>query len=166
MEKKHGQSALSTFGILLDTVALAGFLGVVVLVFLQVLFRYLFKLSVPWTEELARLLFCWVTFLGAALAIREDEHIYVDIFFKKLPPKAALLIIQVYDIIILIFFIFLLRGFYQYMIKVRHSYLVALKISYFYVYLGALISYGVLVFYLLLRMAGRIAALQPRRRAQ
>ena len=41
---------------LYELVSLACFFIMVVIVFLQVIFRYVLKISVPWTEEIARLL--------------------------------------------------------------------------------------------------------------
>jgi TRAP-type C4-dicarboxylate transport system permease small subunit len=54
--------------------------------FLQVIARYLFQVSTPWSEELARLLFVWGVFLGAAVGVRRDLHTRVDFVFRKLPP--------------------------------------------------------------------------------
>jgi len=85
MSKNSKLSLVSLLGLVVDNVALAGFIGVILLVFLQVLLRYIFKVSVFWTEELARLLFTWITLLGAAVALREDEHIYINIFIKRIP---------------------------------------------------------------------------------
>jgi len=133
---------------------------VILLVFLQVLLRYIFKVSVFWTEELARLLFTWITLLGAAVALREDEHIYINIFIKRIPKKFASIIVFLYDVFILIFFVFLLRGFYCHMQLVRESHMVALALSYYYVYLGAIVSYTVLVIYLIRRIIHKISQLR------
>jgi TRAP-type transport system small permease protein len=57
--------------------------------FLQVIARYLFQVSTPWSEELARLLFVWGVFLGAAVGVRRDLHTRVDFLFRKLPPSLS-----------------------------------------------------------------------------
>jgi TRAP-type C4-dicarboxylate transport system permease small subunit len=57
--------------------------------FLQVIARYLFQVSTPWSEELARLLFVWGVFLGAAVGVRRDLHTRVDFLSRKLPPRLS-----------------------------------------------------------------------------
>lgn len=48
-----------------------------ILVFSQVVFRYVIKVSLSWSEELARYFFIWLTFIGASIAAREKSHICV-----------------------------------------------------------------------------------------
>lgn len=45
----------------------------------QVVFRYLIGSPLVWSEELARYLLVWCTFLGVSLAVREGAHISVDL---------------------------------------------------------------------------------------
>ncbi|MFA1820891.1 TRAP transporter small permease [Virgibacillus oceani] len=47
---------------------------------IEVLSRYIFQTSIPWANELARFLFIWVTFIGAVIAGRNNEHIGIEIF--------------------------------------------------------------------------------------
>lgn len=72
------------FGLL--KVALALCLAVmVVLVFGNVALRYLLNTGITVSEELARLAFVWLTFLGAAIALREHGHLGVDMLVQRLP---------------------------------------------------------------------------------
>ncbi len=74
--------------------ATAGALLFVLLVVgvLQVGSRYTGLLFVPWTEEVARLLFVWVVWIGAAAALLRGGHIRFDFLVARLPraPRAAL----------------------------------------------------------------------------
>jgi TRAP-type C4-dicarboxylate transport system permease small subunit len=65
--------------------ALSASLSVIVLT--AVFFRYALNQSLSWSDELVRYLFVWFTLLGAAVALREREHIRVDYFVGKLPPQ-------------------------------------------------------------------------------
>ncbi|WP_336511103.1 TRAP transporter small permease [Bhargavaea massiliensis] len=56
------------------------------IVFVQVFSRF-FKISLPATEELARLLIVWLTFLGASLAIHEKMHLGVRYFVSLASEK-------------------------------------------------------------------------------
>ncbi len=58
----------------------------VVLVFGNVFLRYAFNSGITVSEEISRLLFVWLTFLGAIVALREHGHLGVDTLVKRLPP--------------------------------------------------------------------------------
>lgn len=56
------------------------------IVFLQVITRYLLTYPLDWPEELARILFVWVTLLGAVLALRRGGHFSISLATRLLPP--------------------------------------------------------------------------------
>jgi TRAP-type C4-dicarboxylate transport system permease small subunit len=60
-----------------------------VMVFGNVVLRYLFNQGLTASDELSRLFFVWLTFVGAAVAIRERGHIGVDMLVRRLPPRGA-----------------------------------------------------------------------------
>lgn len=66
-----------------------------VLVFGNVVLRYAFNSGITLSEELSRLLFVWLIFLGAILASREHAHIGVDLLVKRLPPAGKRICIAV-----------------------------------------------------------------------
>lgn len=84
---------LGPLNILMRYLAMLTFTLMVFCVFSQVLFRYLFQISAPWTEELARFTFVWATFLGAGIAFAEGGHISVQFLvdrFKSARGNAAI----------------------------------------------------------------------------
>jgi TRAP-type C4-dicarboxylate transport system permease small subunit len=60
----------------------------VVLVFGNVVLRYAFSSGIAWAEEISRLMFVWMIFLGAILALRHHGHLGVEMLQAKLPPWA------------------------------------------------------------------------------
>ena len=56
------------------------------LVAVQVFFRYVLNHSLFWSEELARFLLIWLTFLGASVAYHRRAHPGIDTFTLLLPP--------------------------------------------------------------------------------
>ena len=58
----------------------------VVLVFGNVVLRYVFNSGIAVSEELSRWLLVWLTFLGAIVALREHAHLGVDTLVRALPP--------------------------------------------------------------------------------
>jgi TRAP-type C4-dicarboxylate transport system permease small subunit len=63
-----------------------------VIIFAQVVFRYLLGSPLVWSEELARYLFVWVTMIGAAVAVRLGQHYGLDILTKGLPDRLKALV--------------------------------------------------------------------------
>lgn len=59
-----------------------------VLVFGNVVLRYGFNSGIAVSEEISRLLFVWLTFLGTILASREHAHLGVDSLVRRLPHAA------------------------------------------------------------------------------
>ncbi|MGM0856523.1 MAG: TRAP transporter small permease [Pseudomonadota bacterium] len=63
--------------------------ALIVSVSANVIGRAVFNNSVPWADELARMLFIWLVFIGAAAAFARYEHIAVDILVRRLKPRPA-----------------------------------------------------------------------------
>ena len=57
----------------------------IVIIFAQVVARYVFNHSLYWSEELARVLFTQMIFLAAPVAVLEKRHIMVDLVLMYLP---------------------------------------------------------------------------------
>ena len=54
---------------------------------LQVVFRFVLKHPLSWSDELATFSFVWLALLGAAIGVREKAHIGVDVFVRLLAPR-------------------------------------------------------------------------------
>jgi TRAP-type C4-dicarboxylate transport system permease small subunit len=61
--------------------------AMVAIVLGAVFFRYVLNDSLSWSDELVRYLFVWFSLLGSALVLREREHIRVEYFVEKFPPR-------------------------------------------------------------------------------
>ncbi|HWR40654.1 MAG TPA: TRAP transporter large permease subunit [Patescibacteria group bacterium] len=59
----------------------------VMAVFMQVIFRYVLKMPLSWSEELARYAFMWTTFLGASVALRQNSLPSITLGLKLFPVK-------------------------------------------------------------------------------
>jgi TRAP-type transport system small permease protein len=70
----------------LEAATILSFLGVIVVVLIQILSRYL-PYTAVWTEELTRFLFIYAISFGAPLALKNKEFISVDILTGLLPQK-------------------------------------------------------------------------------
>lgn len=73
----------------------------VVLVFGNAAGRYLFNSGVAASEEISRLAFVWLIFLGAIVAVRERAHVGVDMLLIRLPRPGKLICMVVTNGLIL-----------------------------------------------------------------
>ncbi len=60
---------------------------IAVMVAAQVLFRYAVKEPIVWSEEFTTLCYQWLSYLGAALAVRYRAHYGVDLVVRLLGPR-------------------------------------------------------------------------------
>ncbi len=59
----------------------------VLLVFGNVVLRYVFDSGIASAEEVSRLMFVWLVFLGAILATRQHAHLGVEMVQARLAPR-------------------------------------------------------------------------------
>ena len=71
---------------LVDWVCLGLMLVLVVDVFLGVWSRYVLQATFQWYDEVARLCFVWMVFLGAASAVRRGAHFRLHLLIDRLGP--------------------------------------------------------------------------------
>ena len=55
-------------------------------VFLGVFSRYVMARTFTWYDEIARLLFAWIVFLGAAVGVRRSAHFRLHLLVDRFPP--------------------------------------------------------------------------------
>lgn len=96
------------------------FCVVLLFVFIQVLIRFVtvyLGFSLPWTEEAARYVMIFFTFLGSAVACRKREHIVITSLVDHLPPKARLIQEIIVSLLIILFLGVAIIGTISYTVK-------------------------------------------------
>jgi TRAP-type transport system small permease protein len=66
--------------------------GVLIAVVLQVFFRYVAQIAVPWTEEATRYLGIWMVFMGSVAAMAQGSHIAVTVLVERFPERLRRLV--------------------------------------------------------------------------
>lgn len=71
---------------------ISGFIFVFIIVltattFLQILSRFVFHIPIVWSEEVVRISFIWIIFLGSAIAVKEGLHLTLDMIVSALSEK-------------------------------------------------------------------------------
>jgi TRAP-type C4-dicarboxylate transport system permease small subunit len=73
-------------------------LVMVVVIFLQVVMRYGFNSSLSWSEELARILFIWASWIGISFGQKKGEHIKITLVIDNLRGKARTIVLLLADL--------------------------------------------------------------------
>ena len=106
-----------------------------VIVFVNVVLRYAFRSSIDISEELARYLFVWITFLAAISACQENTHVKVTALMDRLPPSLQVVLQTLINALILVCCYYLFRSSYGFaaMNVKNYSPISGLSIAWFYV---------------------------------
>lgn len=92
-------------------VAIVLFLALmVVLVFGNVVLRYGFNKGITISEEMSRMLFVWLTFTSAIVAMREHAHLGMDTVLKHLSPAGKKVCFVLSHILVLYASVLFLQG--------------------------------------------------------
>jgi tripartite ATP-independent transporter DctM subunit len=90
-------------GAVLEPVAAALIVVEVCILTSGVFSRYVLNSAIPWTDELATILFLWLSMLGAVIAYRRDEHMRLNALIRIVPAKTARVLEIVGAVIVSIF---------------------------------------------------------------
>ena len=109
-------------------------------VFLNVVLRTFFNAGLTWSEELARYLFVYVTYIGAISAMRANAHLGVDTLISRMKPQVQMVMYIVSQTIIAILMIILVWGSEKMVAQNTASRTAALGIPYSVLYFAGIIT--------------------------
>jgi TRAP-type C4-dicarboxylate transport system permease small subunit len=75
--------------------------AMVVMVFGNVVLRYLFDTGIDVSEELSRFFFVWLTFIGAVVVGRENAHLGVETLVARLGNKGRIVCMVLSDLFVI-----------------------------------------------------------------
>lgn len=79
-----------------------------IVTFLQVIMRFFFKMPVAWGQDIIRLSFVYLVFLGVAYCLKTNDHLNIDIIFSMVSNKTGKILQILINFVLLGFFILLL----------------------------------------------------------
>ncbi|MCC5904327.1 MAG: TRAP transporter small permease [Halomonas sp.] len=88
-EQRRGPALFRWLTLAMEHVIATLLVALIISVSANVIGRAVLNHSLPWADELARMLFIWLIFIGAAAAFARYEHIAVDFLARRLKPRAA-----------------------------------------------------------------------------
>ena len=77
--------------------------SIVIITFVQVLFRYVFQFSLAWTEELARYIFLWLAALSIAYAFKTKSHFALTYLVDRVQKRYRNVIYKTVNVLMLLF---------------------------------------------------------------
>ena len=88
-----------------EIVLVPGFAIMLIINFINVLSRYVFKTSWAFTEELCVMMFVYVSFFGAAVAVKRRQHLGFTLILDKMPKKLRWIVETGITVAVVIFMI-------------------------------------------------------------
>ncbi len=79
--------ALDVLHLALEAAVGGVMLAAVFLVFVNVVARYVFSRPFAGAEEILQLMDVWVVMLGAAVIVRQNRHLNMDLLYLAMPPR-------------------------------------------------------------------------------
>jgi TRAP-type C4-dicarboxylate transport system permease small subunit len=110
MEEERSGAVGTAVGGVIKFLMVVAMVVLCVLVFVNVVLRYGFNSSLLLTEEVARYVFVWLTFLGSILAFARNGHIRVDSGLNLLGPKTRTVVELLADAVILVCCYLIIKG--------------------------------------------------------
>ena len=119
--------------------------GVVILTLVDVVFRYILKSSIGWSQEVTGFMWTWTVMIGTSVGYRRNLHYGVDFLIQKLSPQKAVVLKRIVYFLMLVACVFMLylsvtismNGFVK-----RSAWL---NIPYFYKYISAVICFTLML---------------------
>jgi TRAP-type transport system small permease protein len=156
---------MQAFNRCLDGVAAILFAAALTLVTVQIICRFVLSISVPWTEEVSRLVFIWLAFLGAALGAREGSLIVIDTLPQTIGPRWDAIMGPIIRIVSLAVIVVLFVGSIPLVNSVWSTTLATVDwISNGWAYLAFTASFGLMALYAAAPLLRDLARLVPGRR--
>ena len=129
-----------------------------VLIVVQIFMRYVMQDSLTWSEELARYLFVWVSYIGVSYAVKRSAHIRVEAATMFLPERVKRYVILLSHLAFLVFAVMVVKEGYTLSMKIFKfgQTSPALGIPMGYIYLAPTVGF-LLIFFRLIAKAARTA---------
>lgn len=133
---------------IIQPVVFAGMAALIGVITLQIVSRVMFT-AVGWTEEVARFLLVWITFLAGTLAFQRGRHIAVTFMVDALPGRLRQIARIAALLVVLAFMITLIVIGYRYMQVQSFQKSASLRLSMTYVYAVMPICAAIMAWYAL-----------------
>jgi TRAP-type C4-dicarboxylate transport system permease small subunit len=91
-----------------ESFIMAAFAIMGIVLALQIFMRYVVNSPLIWSEEMARYIFVWGTFIGAGYGVRNKIHISMELLYIRLPKKLRLVVTLFTNVLSILVFAYLI----------------------------------------------------------
>lgn len=98
--------------------------------------RFIFKIPISWTEEVAKYLLIWISMIGSAIAVRIGGHVGVGMFVSKLRQRPRTVVSWINQLAIVGFIVILIYLGMKVSIKELHTFGYTTRIPMFWPFLA------------------------------
>lgn len=137
--------------------------AMVILLFVQVVGRYVLASPPEWTEELARTAFLYVTFFGAAVAIARRAHLRIDAVVSWFRPRTRHAVSLAARLIAIVFLATVLYQGVSFVERLAVQPLTSLPLSKAWFFAALPVGIALMLIYELVRTAQEIAEIKAHR---
>ena len=128
--------------------------GLVIVLALQVVFRYGLSIGLSWSEETSRFLFIWFVYVSASLAARAGTHVRVTAFVEIVPEPARHWVRVAADLIWIAFNLLVITSGIMLFYRMLHYpvYSTSLLLPLSYIYLVIPVAHALMIFRIIQRL--------------
>ncbi|CAN7595576.1 TRAP transporter small permease [Rhizobium sp. LjRoot254] len=101
---------------------------------LQIVFRYVLKWPIGWTNEISVALWIWIVLFGAAFVVRESEEIRFDLFWAGAGDRARRIMVLIMAVALISMFALSLPAVVDYVMFMKVEKTAYLKIRFDWLY--------------------------------
>ncbi len=116
-----------------------------IVVFGEVLSRYVFNFPIVFSTELTSLLFPWVVFIAAISVTKNEDHLSINFVRDKMPRKGRIITFAITKLIMMYFSFYMVLSSYQIAKAVVNQPLPMLRISKAWLYASVTVSFSMIL---------------------
>jgi TRAP-type transport system small permease protein len=120
------------------------------IVFANVVLRYLTNASIEWGEEVSRHMMIWLTFLGSGIVLRYGGHIAIENMQDALPTTLARVVRALVALLLIAFFMMLMWTGFAYTQRAMMQLTASTQIPFGYIYAAIPVGGALLLVHFLL----------------
>ena len=133
---------------------------ITLLVFISAIMRTI-NHPINWAQDFSLLLFAWLVFLGADIALRRSDFLRVDILFNRLPYKLQDMLYYTWYILALLFLCILVRyGVFLAIENTKRTF-GAMTISYSWATISVPIGSALMIVTIIIKLVSRFKGIKP-----
>lgn len=91
----------------IDWISVIFFIVIFFVALAQIVMRWLFRNPIVWSEELIRLMYVWICYIGWTIASRNKSHIRITALVSVIPPFPRKILETINCVLVILFSLFM-----------------------------------------------------------